>query len=266
MTARIVLGLAPILILIFFLSSCASPRTEVQNPSATAEAVLIAYARNEGGDGIDDMSACLLGYSPYYRFVLFGDGRLVRFDKTRYLESKISQAEIDKLLSEIDATGFSSLTGDGDQYIQNAPAPSFKNTWEGSITIDEKTIPITAGQTDYLTDSVIKTLDIIENYKPKNLQPYTPESVALWVYREEDIRLGLASPTPEPPVLEWAVDEIDLKNLLVDLVAPATSEPKVVSGDSLAFLMQQLKHVPVSRRVEQNGQNYLVVLCPNFPK
>src|SRR6185436_13307117 len=170
MNARITLGLASILILIFFLSSCASPLTEVQNPSATSDAVLIAYARNEGGDGIDDMSACLLGYSPYYRFVLFGDGRLVRFDETQYLETKISQAEIDKLLLELDATGFSSLTGDGDQYIQNAPEPSFKNTWEGSITIDQKTIAITAGQTDSLADSVIKTLNIIENYNPKNLQ------------------------------------------------------------------------------------------------
>ena len=77
---------------------------------------------------MDEISACLDG-DDTYRFVLNRDGHLIRFDETRYLEARISQAEIDKLLSEIDATGFSSLTGDGDQYIQNPPPPSFTNTW-----------------------------------------------------------------------------------------------------------------------------------------
>jgi hypothetical protein len=50
---------------------------------------------------MDDISACLDAYDTY-RFVLNRDGHLIGFDEARYLEARISQAEIDKLLSEID--------------------------------------------------------------------------------------------------------------------------------------------------------------------
>lgn len=209
---------------------------------------------------MDEMSACLAA-NDTYRFVLYGDGNLIMFDGVQYLETRISHAEIDELLSEIEATGFSSIIGDGDQYIQNAPTPSFVNTWGGSITVNEKTITITPGQSDYLVKPVKKALEIVENYRPKNLQLYAPESISLWVFLEESIRLGLANPTPEPPFLNWLVDDISLDNLLTD---PATSKPRVISGAPLSFLMGQLKHVPALRWVEQNGQKYLVVLCPNF--
>ena len=168
---------------------------------------------------------------------------------------------MDKFLSGIEATGFSSLHGDGDQYIENAPPPSFKNTWGGSVTVKETTITVTPGQSDYLVEPVTKTLEIIENYRPANLQPYAPESVDIWVFLEESIDLGLANPTPEPPVLNWSADEINLNDLLTDL---STSKPDVILGETLSFVMRQVKHIPVVRRVEQNGQNYLVVVCPNF--
>lgn len=137
------------------------------NPSSNND-LLISFIKN-ASDSMDEISACLSAYDTY-RFVLDRDGQLIRFDETHYVETRISQAEIDKLLSEIEATGFSSLTGDGDQYIQNAPPPSFKNTWGGSITANERTITITPGQSDYLVEPVIKTLHIIENYKPNNLR------------------------------------------------------------------------------------------------
>ena len=209
---------------------------------------------------MDEMSACLGAYDTY-RFVLYGNGRLIRFDKGQFMETSISQVEIDDLLSEIESTGISSLAGDGDQYIENAPPPNFADTWGGSITVHGKTITVTPGQSDYLVEPVKTTLDIIENYKPKNLQPYAPESASLWVFLEDSIDLGTANPTPEPPILKWSVDEINLEYLLTD---PSTSKPQVISGDSLAFLTQQLKHTPVVRQVGQNGQNYLIVLCPNF--
>lgn len=210
---------------------------------------------------MDEMSACLAAHD-IDRLVLYGDGHLITFDGAQYLETKISRAEIDELLSEIEATGFSSLSGTGDQYTQNSPPPSFIDTWGGSITVTEKTIKIAPGQSEYLVESVIQTLDIIENYKPKNLRPYAPESITLWVYRDEDIVLGTANPTPEPPVLKWSVEQIDLNHLLID---PVTSKPQVITGDSSSFLIGQLKHVPAVRRVEQNGQIYLIALCPNFP-
>jgi hypothetical protein len=211
-------------------------------------------------DGMDDKSACLAA-NDIYRFVLYQDGRLIKFDGFQYVETRISQAEMDDFLLDIEATGFSSLSGEGDQYIKNAPPPSFINTWGGSVTVKETMVTVTPGQSAYLVDPVTKTLEIMENYRPANLQPYAPESASLWVFLEESIDLGLGNPTPEPPVLKWAVGEINLNGLLTDL---GISKPKIISGETLSFVMRQVKHVPVVRQVEQNRQNYLVVICPNF--
>lgn len=186
---------------------------------------------------------------------------LIRYDEDRYWEAQVSQADVHKLLSEVEATGFSVLTGDGDQYILNAPAPVFTDTWGGSITVREKTITITPGQSGYLVESMINTLDILENYKPKNLRLYAPESASLWVFLEESLLLGRANPTPESPDLEWSVDDIKLDGLLTDLAA---SKPQVVAEGPLSFLMRQLKHIPAFRKVEQDGKIYFVILCPNF--
>ena len=256
--------LSALIALVLLGNSCASPATSIPTSETvsttipTSNEVLISFTIN-ASDGMDEMSACLAAHD-IYRFVLYRDGRLIKYDGIQYVETQINQAEIDKLLSEIEATRFSSLSGNGDQYTQNSP-PSFIDPWGGSITVNEKAITVTPGQSDYLAEPLIQTLDIIENYKPKNLRPYAPESITLWVYRDEDIALGTANPTPEPPVLEWSVNQIDLNKLLVD---PATSKPQVVAGDSSSFLIEQLKHVPVVRRVEQNGQIYLIALCPNL--
>lgn len=105
-------------------------------------------------EGMDDMSACLAA-NDIYRFVLYQDGRLIKFDGFQYVETRISRAEMDDFLSDI------------------------------------------------------------------------------------------------------------LNELLTDLV---TSEQEVISGETLSFVMRQVKHIPVARRMEQNRQNYLVVVCPNFAR
>jgi hypothetical protein len=250
-------------LILTFLAACQSI-TSTATPSTAASItisndVIVSFIM-DASDGMDDMSACLAS-NAIYRFVLYQDGCLIKFDKFQYVETKISQVEMDNFLSDIEVTGFSSLRGDGDQYIENASPPSFIDTWGGSITVNETTIAVTPGQSDNLVESVTKTLEIIENYRPANLQLYAPESVSLWVFLEESISLGLANPTPEPPVLNWSVDEINLNALLTDL---ATSKPKVISGETSSFVMRQVKHIPVVRQVEQNGQNFLVVVCPNF--
>lgn len=209
---------------------------------------------------MDEISACLASKDTY-RFVLYQDGHLIKFDGFQYLETKISQAEMDDLLSDIGETGFFSISGDGDQYIGNAPPPSFIDTWGGSVTVNETTIVVSPGQSDHLVEPVEKALEIIENYNPANLRSYAPHSMRLWVFVEENISLGLANPTPEPIVLNWSVDEINLEDLLTD---PVAAEPKVISGERLSFVRQQVEHIPVLRRVAQNQQNYLIVVCPNF--
>lgn len=218
-------------------------------------------------DGMDDKSACLHA-DDIYRFVLYQDGRVIKFDGFQYVETRISQAEMEDFLSAIEATGFSSLSGNGDQYIKNAPPPSFRDTWGGLVTVKETTITVTPGQSAYLVEPVTKTLEMIKNYTPANLRPYAPESVSLWVFPEESIDLGLGNPTPEPPVLNWSADEINLNDLLTDLTASnlAAFKPKIISGEILSFVMRQVKHIPVVRRVEQNRQNYLIVVCPDLAR
>jgi hypothetical protein len=255
-------GTAPTEITTLTLPPTSTPKLEAtltENPLSD-HSVLISFVRN-ASDGMDEISACLAALNTH-RFVLYRNGQLIRYDEGQYSETTIRQPEIDELLSEIEATGFASLTGDGDQYIQNPPPPSFPDTWGGSITVNEKRITATPGQSDYLVEPVTKALDIIEGYKPENLRPYVPESISLWAFREQNFSLGLANPTPEPPVLQWSVDEINLDNLRTDL---STSKPQAISGDLLSFLLEQLKQVPALRWVEQNRQKYLVILCPNFP-
>ena len=250
-------------LILTYLSACQSI-TPTPIPSTTESTPfsndVVASFSIDASDGSNGMSACLAA-NDIDRFVLYQDGRLIKFDGFQYVETRISQAEMDKFLSDIEATGFTSLSGDGDQYIENAPPPIFRDTWGGSLTVNETTITVTPGQSAYLVEPVTKTLELMENYKPANLQSYAPESVSLWVFQEESIDLGLANPTPEPPVLRWPADEINLNGLLTDL---SDSKPPVISGEALSFVMGQVKRIPVVRRVEQNSQNYLVVVCPNF--
>jgi len=91
----------------------------------------------------------------------------------------------------------------------------------------------------------------------------SPESIALWVFLEESLILGLANPTPESPVLKWLVNDINLEHSLTD---PAKAKSQIISGDALSFLMQQVRTVPAFRMVEQKGQYYYVLVCPNFPQ
>lgn len=249
--------------LISLLAACQSiapaPATSNNTSNPISDDAVVSFVIGTS-DGMDEMSACLAAKDTY-RFLLYGDGRLIKFDGIQYLEAIISQAEMENFLAEVETTGISALKGDGDQYLENAGPPSFINAWGGSITVNETTITITPGQSDYLVEPVTKTLEILEYYKPTHLQPYVPESANLWVFLEENIRLGLANPTPEHPVLNWSVDEIDLNGLLTDLV---TSKPKVISGETLSFVMRQIDHTPGVRRVEQSRQNYLVLVCPNF--
>ena len=261
---KIELSLASRLILTF-LTACQSITLTLTTPTASSipvsNDVVVSFVIG-ASDGMDDMSACFAA-NDFYRFVLYQDGRLIKFDGFQYVETRISQAEMDNFLSDIEATGFSSVSGDGDQYKENTSLPSFGDTWGGSVTVKETTITVAPGQSDYLVEPVTKALEMIEIYRPANLQPYAPQSVRLWVFLEENISLGLSNPTPEPSVLKWSVDQINLNDMLTNL---ATSEPKVISDETLSFVMRQVKHIPVVRRVEQDRQNYLVMVCPNFTR
>jgi hypothetical protein len=216
--------------------------------------ILISYSVY-AGDGVDEITSCLNAYYSY-RFVLYRDGHLIIFDDVRYLETRINQpeTEIERLLSEIDETGISAEINNED--IQNPPTPLFMGGWSGSITFREKTISVTNIQSDSSVKSVTKVLNIIHNYRPKNLQPYSPKTISLWAFPEHNSLVESFDPTSGSLVLSWSPDAINLNSY--------TNSPQDISGDILSFLMQQIKVVPAFRRVEQNGEYYLILICPNF--
>jgi len=216
--------------------------------------VLISYSIN-AGDGVDEIKTCIYGYNDP-QFVLYRNGRLIIFDNFRYMDTVISQDEVDRLLKKIEATGFSSIEESGDQYILNAPTPAYTGGWGSYIKVKDKTIGIDGAQSDYLVEPVKKALEIIQTYKPMNLKPYAPDSANVWAFMIQDTSFDNYSPTPIPPVLEWRADSIRLDTL--------TGEPHIVSDNRLLFLMKEVNSIPALRMVEQDGRYYLVMICADF--
>ncbi len=94
----LVLGL-----ILTFLAACQStspaptPSTEGSIPFSND--VGISFLK-DASDGMDDKSACLAA-NDIYRIVLYQDGRLIKFDGFQYVETRISQAEMDDLLTDL---------------------------------------------------------------------------------------------------------------------------------------------------------------------
>lgn len=239
------------------------PATQTFTPEPTLtptplspNSILISYTII-AGDGVDEITACMYGYNTP-RFVLYRNGQLVVFDKTRYLETIISQDEIDVLLKRIEDTGFFSVEGTGDQYLPNAPTPVYIGGWGSYITVENKTLEILSAQSDYMIETIKKTLDIIEAYRPMDMKPYIPDpdKASIWSILVHDTSFGDYKPTPVPPEMKWSADLIRLDELV--------GKPHFISGNAYMFLMREVKSIPALRMVEQNGQHYLVMVCSTF--
>lgn len=207
------------------------------------------------GDGVDEITSCLQAYHTY-RFVLYQDGHLIVFDGNRYLETVISHEEVNKLLTEIDEAGFFSVSGDGDQYVPTAPTPAYAGGLSYFMSVKGKTVEVHHTHSEDVVASIDKTRKLIENFQPSSLKIYKPESVKIWAVLLQDISLGIASPTPEPPPLNWSSDNIQLDAL--------RGEFHVMMGTPVSFVLEQVKSIPSFRIVQQNEKEYLVLVCPDF--
>jgi hypothetical protein len=243
------------------LAGCITPpQQSIDHPSPTPfleNSILISYEQ-DGNDSIDYFTACLLGLNTF-SFVLYSNGRVVLFDDPQFMEMTIPQAEIDKLLADIESTGFFLVKGGGDEFVSPPPTSSFVGSSTQFISVKEKTFAITAGEYQYLIEPIKKTIQIVRKYKPPRLVPFFPEKLNIWVYPIQDTALTNYDPTPTP-MLEWSYKSIPLDTLVFTLNSPS----KTISGKYLQFLMKEVKTVPVYRMVKQNGQNYLIMACPAF--
>ncbi|HLO17472.1 MAG TPA: hypothetical protein VK206_21745 [Anaerolineales bacterium] len=250
------------LLLLLFLVGCLPPTQQsIEHPSSTPvleNSILISY-EHDGNDSIDRFTGCLIGLNTL-SFVLYDNGRVVLFDGSQFMESTIPQSEVEKLLANIESTGFFSVKGNGDEFVSPPPTPSFVGDSQQIITVKKKTFAITTGQYQYLAEPIKDTIEIVSQYQPQRLAPYVPDKLYLWVYPIQDTALTNYNPTPTPPTLEWAYESIPLDTLVFE---PYGVE-KTISGKYLQFFMQEVKTVPVYRMVKQNGQHYLVMACPAF--
>ena len=250
------------LLLLLFLVGCITPTQQsIEHPSSTPfveNSILVSY-EHDGNDSIDRFTGCLIGLNTL-SFVLYANGRVVLFDGSQFMESTISQTEVQQLLADIESTGFFSVKGNGDEFVSPPPTSSFVGSSMQFITVIKKTFTVTAGQYQYLVEPIKETIEIVRQYKPPRLAPYVPDKLYLWVYPTQDTLLTNFNPTPTPPTLEWAHESIPLDTLVFEPYGPE----KTISDKYLRFFMQEVKTVPVYRMVKQNGQHYLIMACPVF--
>jgi hypothetical protein len=253
---------ASFLLLIFvpiMVGCLVTSQRSIEYPSSTPileNPILISY-KQDGNDSIDRFTGCLIGLNTL-SFVLYNNGRVVLFDGSRFMESTISQTEVQQLLADIESTGFFSVKGNGDEFVSPPPTSGFVGSSMQFITVKKKKINVTAGQYQYLVEPIKETIEIVRKYKPQRLAPYVPDKLYIWVYPTQDTALTNFNPTPTPPTLEWAYESIPLDTLVFEPDGPE----KTISDKYLQFLMQEVKTVPIYRMVKQNAQHYLVMACP----
>ena len=226
-------------------------------PLPMPENPILISRTNYSGDGVDEFTSCLRSLDTY-DFVLYQNGRLIISDG-KYQETILSQETIDKLMSEIEATGIYSLTGDDDQYVENAPTPLPGGwSWGSRITVKGTSISLRGDiSPSYEVDAVQKTKLLIYNLETPALKPYNPDSVRTYVVVIDNPSFDIYDPQPSRPLLHWSRENLQLDSLAAEFV-------NILSGDPLHFLMEQIQAIPSLRMVEQEGNYYLVAACPYF--
>lgn len=227
-------------------------------PTLTPENPILISRINYSGDGVDEITSCLNNWDTY-NFVLYQDGRLIIVSKGNYLETVVPISTINKLMSEIQVTGYFALTGDDYQYVESAPTPLPSGwSWGSRITINGKSINLRGDiSSDYEVEAIKETKLLIDNLETSDLKPYEPNSVLAYVVSITDPSFDSYDPQPLSPLLHWPREKIQLDILASNFV-------NFLSGAQLEFLKKQTSTIPTFRMIEQEGKYYLFAVCPNF--
>jgi len=163
-------------------------------PRKTPRPYLISYTQYGGdGEGSSELNSCIYWLAPHKRFFLYTDGQLIYFKSGVLLETYLTDLEINKLLRNIESTGFFEITesNDSPDYydIYNLPEDyQYGDGGPGSrVTVQGLSIPVRDSLWDYLIPSVEDTISIINEYEPTgNIKPYVPSSLEMMVSSGED--------------------------------------------------------------------------------
>jgi hypothetical protein len=115
--------------------------------------------------------------------VLYTDGQLIIPGKT-FQQKLLSKEEIDQLFSQLDSFGFFSLTRDNLYNFGNQEPPRvFDGIVYCVIATGERKQNLCTYEPheSFLVPEMKKVLQFLSNYQPKEMTPYYPDRILLWV-------------------------------------------------------------------------------------
>lgn len=131
--------------------------------------------------------------------VLYSDGQyLVQQspgEASWYEEKEINKEDVTVLLKRIEKSGFFSVSGDGKMWeedpIYQLPDDFVESQGAGTLSLEaeygdlSKQVTIYIPYRSYLVPEIAETLQILEEYIPRNMKPYRPKHWVAWVSRED---------------------------------------------------------------------------------
>ena len=218
--------------------------------------LLISYSMF-GNDSCPYFIACLQGLNNY-EFLLFSDGQLIIYFDEKYQTTTLSEYEVNTLISQIEKTGYFDLEMGDEMYKETPPEPAFVFTSGQRVSVMGIKHEIRVWQYDYLIDAIPDTISILSNYVPRNLEPYFPESVKIFVEVYKGFDSDRVYGEPNQEILYWPSESIPLGQF--------TKTEVRLPFKYIPFLEENLGYVPANQLVEQNEETYQVMICPILPE
>ncbi len=166
------------------LNPTVSPTPKPPFPSYTTKAVVLDY--NSGGS--HTLFDLVRDYS-YSNLVLYSDGQMIVPGKT-YLQKKLSEKEINQLLTQLDKLGFfrieSNQQHDETDHLYNFGSNYsriYDSLWDCVVVKGERPRNLCAYEifSDYLIPEMKNTLKFLDDYPTDGMTPYIPDRIVLWV-------------------------------------------------------------------------------------
>lgn len=221
--------------------------TSVSSPTSTAtntpKPFLIAYSYSS--DGGDDLVRCIQEDTGNPRFILYQDGVLIRYGQPYYLQSQLSQNEIDKLMDEISKTGL--FQEDHSKY----------QAGNSALVINGKTYFVPYDLPD--GDALQKALEVILSFQPQNATKFVPQNMILMVFSvfelDDIIKNWLAEPNPvfqswqQSPLFKYGKGWF------------------TITGEDVPIVMEQFPGFPGFRIFQDDKSNryYIAAICTIYP-
>lgn len=212
---------------------------------------------------LDPIMGCLQGINTF-SFVLYDDGQLIFKEEGIFKESYLSQEAVDNLISQIEATGYFEVKGDGmpeNDPIYIVPTKQSGPIYE-TVAVKGKRVSVNYPLREYLIPPVKQTLELILKYRPPDSHIYEPEYMGVRIfldYLEAEAWMG----TPIAPVDEWPSNLPPLSSLM-----NASDENYYGYIDST--VNQKIKGLfrvyPSHRVFIEDGLEYHIVTCVYLPR